>query len=180
MASLVEHCRAMARNNLWSNHRLHKACAQLTTQDYYRDRGAFFRSIHGTLNHILLVDRYYVATVAGEHAESDRLERELYSDLPSLSAAQAVADRQLVALCEALTSERLDVVARWSNSDGDACRDPIHVVLAHLFVHQIHHRGQVHNMLSGTRVKPPQLDEYFLTHDAPLREAELGELSIAR
>jgi len=50
MASLVEHLRAMARNNLWSNHRLHKACAQLTSQDYFRDRRAFFRSIHGTLN----------------------------------------------------------------------------------------------------------------------------------
>ena len=180
MPSLVEHCRAMARNNLWSNHRLHKACAQLTPEDYYRDRGAFFRTIHGTLNHILLVDRYYVAAIAGEHAESDRLDRELYSDLPSLSAAQAVADRQLVALCEALTPERLEVAARWANSDGDACGDPIHVVLAHLFVHQIHHRGQVHNMLSGTGVKPPQLDEYFLTHDAPLREADLGELGIAR
>lgn len=180
MASLVEHFRVMARNNLWSNHRLHKACARLATQEYFQDRGAFFRSIHGTLNHILLVDRYYVAVVAGEHAESGRLDRELYSDRPSLTAAQAVADRRLVALCEALTPERLEVVTRWTDSDGDTCQDPIHIVLAHLFVHQIHHRGQVHNMLSSTPVKPPQLDEYLLSHDAPLREADLGELGIGR
>ena len=180
MPSLVQHFRAMAHNSLWSNHRLHRACAQLPTHEYFRDRGAFFRSIHGTLNHILLVDRYYVGAVAGQHVESGRLDRELYSDLPSLTAAQVVADRQLVALCESLTPESLEVVARWTDSDGHTCKDPIHVVLAHLFVHQIHHRGQVHNMLSGTAVKPPQLDEYLLSHDAPLREADLRELGIGR
>ena len=180
MPSLVEHFRAMARNNLWSNHRLYKACAQLAPQDYFRDRGAFFRSIHGTLNHILLVDRYYVAAVTGEHAESGRLDHELYSDLPSLSAAQGITDRQLVALCDALTPEHLEVITRWTDSEGDACGDPVHVVLTHLIVHQIHHRGQVHNMLSGTGVKPPQLDEYFLSRDAPLREGDLREVGIGR
>src|SRR5918992_804589 len=109
MPSLVQHFRTMAHNSLWSNHRLHRACAQLPTHEYLRERGAFFRSIHGTLNHILLVDRYYVAAVAGQHAESGRPDLELYSDLPSLTAAQVVADRQLVALCESLTLEGLEV-----------------------------------------------------------------------
>jgi uncharacterized damage-inducible protein DinB len=118
--------------------------------------------------------------VAGQRAESGRLDRELYSDLPSLTTAQVVADRQLVALCESLTPERLEVVAHWTDSDGHICNDPIHVVLTHLFVHQIHHRGQVHNMLSGAGAKPPQLDEYFLSHDAPLRETDLRELRLGR
>ena len=180
MCALVEHFRAMARNNLWSNSRLHKTCAQLSPQDYVADRGAFFRSIHGTLNHILLVDRYYTATIAGGHAESGRLDRELYPDLPSLTAAQAQADRELLAICDRLTPPDLEVIARWADSDGNICEDPIHIVLSHLFIHQIHHRGQVHNMLSGLRLKPPQLDEYFLSHDAHLRESELRELGIAR
>ena len=102
------------------------------------------------------------------------------ADLPSLTAAQVIADRQLVAFCEAQTPESLDVVARWTDSNGDTCTDPIHVVLAHLFVHQIHHRGHVHNTLSGTGVKPPQLDEYLLSRDAPLREGDLRELRIGR
>lgn len=178
MPGLVQHFRAMAHNNRWSNHRLRKACAQLPAEEYFRDRGAFFRSIHGTLNHILLVDRYYIAAVSRQHIESGRLDRELYSDLPSLTAAQVVADRHLVALCESLTPESLEIVARWTDSDGHICQDPIHIVLAHLFIHQIHHRGQVHNMLSGASVKPPQLDEYLLSHDAPRREADLRELGI--
>ena len=180
MGALVGHFRAMARNNLWSNSRLHKACAQLLPHDYFADRGAFFRSIHGTLNHILLVDRYYAAAITGSHAESGGLDRELYPDLPSLTAAQAQADRELLAICDRLTAPDIQVVARWTDSGGDICEDPIHIVLSHVFVHQIHHRGQVHNMLSGLRFKPPQLDEYFLSHDAPLREIELHELGIAR
>ena|SRR5215813_8141204 len=178
MVSLVEHFRAMARNNLWSNYRLHKACAQLPTKEYFADRGAFFRSIHGTLNHILLVDRYYAAAIASAHVESGPLDRELYSDLPSLTAAQLEADRHLVTLCEGLASRDLEAIARWTDSHGDTCQDQVSVVLTHLFVHQIHHRGQVHNILSALSRQPPQLDEYFLSHDAPLREADLRELGI--
>jgi uncharacterized damage-inducible protein DinB len=178
MVGLVEHFRAMARNNLWSNYRVHKACAQLSAEDYFADRGAFFRSVHGTLNHILLVDRYYTAAIESGHAESGPLDRLLYADLPSLTTAQVEADRHLLALCEGLTPQHLEVVARWTDSNGDTCQDPISIVLTHLFIHQIHHRGQVHNMLSALRHEPPQLDEYFLSHDAPLRETELRELGI--
>ena len=60
--------------------------------------------------------------------------------------------------------------ARYEETIGD--------LLSHLFVHQIHHRGQVHAMLAGTAVKPPQLDEFFLEQDAPLREQELREISL--
>jgi len=51
-------------------------------------------------------------------------------------------------------------------------------VLAHLFTHQIHHRGQVHDMLSATSVAPPQLDEFFLRSDRALRETELKTLNL--
>ncbi|WP_446720573.1 DinB family protein [Mesorhizobium sp. L-2-11] len=51
-------------------------------------------------------------------------------------------------------------------------------LLAHLFIHDIHHRGQVHAMLSGTSVKPPQLDEFFLDYDLKLREAEVERLDL--
>jgi uncharacterized damage-inducible protein DinB len=55
---------------------------------------------------------------------------------------------------------------------------PVAAVLEHLFQHQIHHRGQAHAMLSGTRVKPPQLDEFFLAQDEPLRRHELLALAL--
>jgi len=176
--TLADHFRAMARNNLWSNYRLHQTCAALAPEEYSGERRAFFRSIHGALNHILLVDRYYLAMIAGEHAESGRLDREIHSDLPSLTVAQAAADRRLMALCDAFTPKRLARIVRWTDSDGGGCEDPVHVVLAHLFVHQIHHRGQVHDMLSQTPVAPPQLDEYFLSYDAPRRAADLEALAL--
>ncbi|MND04588.1 DinB family protein [compost metagenome] len=66
---------------------------------------------------------------------------------------------------------------RW---DGSRPRERIVDVLQHLFVHQTHHRGQVHAMLVGTTAAPPQLDEYFLAMDAPLRDADRAALAAIR
>lgn len=178
MPTLQDHFRAMARNNLWSNYRLHTACAQLPEAEYHRDRGAFFGSIHRTLNHILLIDRYYVAALVGGLPDARQLDRELYPDLTQLTHAQEACDRGLIKYCDALKADGLDTVAHWTDTDGDSCADPVHVILAHLFLHQIHHRGQVHDMLSGAGIKPPQLDEFLLSHDAPLREHEVRALRL--
>lgn len=179
MSGLTTHFRLMARNNLWSNHRLHNACAQLSDAEYFQDRRAFFRSIHGTLNHILLIDGHYLARLAGDRVERAHLDHELFSDLRSLSHAQARSDWQLIRFCDGVTPERLDAVARWTDTDGSNYSDPVHIVLTHVFMHQIHHRGQVHHMISTAGVSPPQLDEFFLGQDAPLRDAEVKELGIA-
>jgi uncharacterized damage-inducible protein DinB len=168
----------MARNNLWSNYRLHRACTYLSEVEYYRDRGAFFGSIHGTLNHILLIDRYYLAALMGQLPDAGQLDRELFARLPQLTCAQEEHDRKLIRYCDALTADGLDTVARWTDTDGDSCADPVHVVLAHLFLHQIHHRGQVHDLLSSAGTKPPQLDEFLLSHDAPQRRDELRMLRL--
>jgi uncharacterized damage-inducible protein DinB len=61
---------------------------------------------------------------------------------------------------------------------GRKVRERLADVLPHLFLHQVHHRGQVHAMLSGTPVAPPQLDEYFLGQDSELRAAELRRLGL--
>ncbi len=179
MGSLEQHFRGMARNNLWSNHRLHRACAALPEAEYFRDRRGFFRSIHGTLNHILYVDQRYLKQLAGETVESGGLDRELWADLGALTREQQATDRRLIALADGLTPEELAAVVRWRYTDGRAAADPVHVVLAHLFVHQIHHRGQVHAMLSQAGAAPPQLDEFFLSQDAALRAEELRDLGLA-
>jgi uncharacterized damage-inducible protein DinB len=168
----------MAHNNLWSNHRLHGACGRLPLEEYFRDRGAFFRSIHGTLNHILLVDRYYLAALRGERPQARPHDYELYRERADLTKWQEANDRELIAYCDVLTPQSVSSTCRWTDSDGDTCEDPVHGVLAHLFLHQIHHRGQVHNMLSTAGTRPPQLDEFFPSRDAPLRERELRELGL--
>jgi uncharacterized damage-inducible protein DinB len=173
------HCRSMARNNLWSNHRLHRASAQLSPEACAEQRGAFFGSILGTLNHILLVDRWYLGRLTGTHSEPmpahDTL---LYAELEPLTAAQLESDRALIAFCDALDPEGLEHAVEWTDAEGGPCSDPVHVVLAHLFLHQIHHRGQVHQMLCTTNVPAPQLDEFLLSGDAALREAEVDALDL--
>lgn len=176
--SLVEHFRAMARNNAWSNHRLYRACAALSEQDYRAKRVSFFPSLHQTLLHIVEIDWLYLDQL--EAVETDRLDSDY--DLPvksfaELQEAQRLMDRRLIAYCDRLTPAILAgrVVIRRSDGPRD---DTAEAVLSHLFVHQIHHRGQAHAMLSGTAVPPPQLDEYFLREDAPKRDAELRVLEL--
>ena len=82
-------------------------------------------------------------------------------------------DRRLIAYCARLTPAILAEPVVLRRSDGSRPTDPAAAVLAHLFVHQIHHRGQVHAMLAGTRMAPPQLDEFFLAEDAAKRAPDL-------
>lgn len=178
MAELVEYFRTMSRNNLWSNHRLHQACARLSPAVYFRDCSAFFQSIHGTLNHILVVDHFYLAVLRGEAPTGSRLDEQRCNDLRTLVATQSTSDRALLAFCDSLTDESLRLAVRWTDTKGLTCADPMHVVLAHLFLHQIHHRGQVHSMLSIAGGRPPQLDEFLLSCDAPLRDAEVRALGL--
>ena len=180
MSTLQTHVRSMARNNLWSNHRLHQACARLSPAECAEQRGAFFGSILGTLNHILLVDRWYLGLLTGRPSRPLPHDTMLHAELRPLTRAQLESDRGLMELCDSLDPERLARAVEWANGEGRRCSDPAHVVLAHLFLHQIHHRGQVHQMLCTTRVPAPQLDEFLLSGDAALREAEVDELGLER
>ena len=180
MPDLCAHFALLARNNLWSNHRLHAACAQLSGGEYRKPRrAAFFGSIHGTLNHILLVDQYYLDRFAGRVEEHFDYDTELAPDLPGLTAAQETADRELLKLVQSLTETGLEAPVTLTGYDDKPIQDPLRAVLLHLFLHQVHHRGQVHALLKETPVEPPQLDEFFLSQDLARREAELKALGLA-
>lgn len=175
--ALRDHFVHMARNNAWSNARLYGACRQLDAAALAAPRTSFFPSILATLQHLWIVDEFYVDGLeragrgAGVWLDDGKL-----TDVESLWRAQAALDRRLHAVCErAATDADLEAPVALERPDGpkiDRARD----ILAHLFVHQIHHRGQVHAMLSGTQVSPPQLDEYFLAGERPLAEQELAEV----
>jgi uncharacterized damage-inducible protein DinB len=179
--TLVQHFRAMARNNAWANHRLQEACARLDDPALRARRTSFFPSILLTLNHILLVDWYYLDALDNQGQRW----RELYalSEDPCASFAelrreQAAADRRLLAYCDGLDTGALEAVVVLNRPGGVQYPERVADVLAHLFQHDMHHRGQVHAMLAGTSVPPPQLDEFFLAQDAPLRAAELETLGL--
>lgn len=175
-ASLVQTFRGFAYNNAWANHRLLLACANLTQDEFEAERTGFFPSLQRTLNHIYVIDLFYIDALEGGWVGPKAWENEVpYPSPAELVAAQAAMDRRLTAVCDALTPAQLDEVVRVNRVTcvQTERRDRL---LMHLFQHQIHHRGQAHAMLSGSSVSPPQLDEFFSVGEAPLRAAEFRVL----
>jgi uncharacterized damage-inducible protein DinB len=176
MDALLQHLRTLARANRLANHRLHAACLQLTDAEFKAERTSFFPSLWATLNHTLIVDWYYTAAL---YAEAD-MRRAFVSETPfdrmtDLAHAQVASDERLIAWCDAADAAALDAEVAMDRKSF-VQRDRARHVLMHLFTHQIHHRGQAHAMLSGTRVKPPQLDEFVMPSEAHYRVDDLAAL----
>jgi uncharacterized damage-inducible protein DinB len=172
--------RGLARSNAWANHRLANACARLSPEALHHERTSFFPTIMMTLNHIVIVDWYYVDAFLkeGRGRAVFAKEEHTFEDLPPLVAAQRAVDKKLIAYVEGMNSDT-DLDAEVSMERRDHVqKERAGDVLLHLFEHQIHHRGQVHAMLAGTDVAPPQLDEFFMREELPLREKELLELGL--
>jgi len=169
---------ASARNNAWANYRLYRACAALRPAEVSQARVSFFPSILETLAHILLVDGYYLAMLQREgEGAFERDQAKLVSlGFAALKAAQQDFDRRLIEFCDALTGPDLDREVVLLRGGGQRFCETAAAVLLHLFEHDIHHRGQVHAMLAGSSVAPPQLDEFFLESDAPLRRDDFAAL----
>jgi uncharacterized damage-inducible protein DinB len=173
--------RAMAHNNLWANHRLLAACGGLSHAELVAPRTGFFPSLRATLNHILVVDRFYVDAMEGGTLGPAAWENpEPCETLDELRQAQMHVDRRLIAVVDGLDDpdlecpalERIVAVHRGTRIQHER----MDRLLLHLFQHQIHHRGQAHCMLSGTSVAPPQLDEFFSAGEASLRAEEFAAL----
>lgn len=177
--TLIDHFRRMARNNLWSNDRLYRAVLALGPREFEAERTGFFPSIGETLNHILAVDLLYLDFLEegalGAAAYDDFVP---FADANALDDAQAATDRRLLSFCETIEASALDRRVMTDRREDGMIPERIGDLLAHLFIHQIHHRGQVHAMLSGTSVKPPQLDEFFLDYDLKLRRGEVERLGL--
>ena len=125
----------------------------------------------------LLRSRAAVADAAGSTTTAALADRGRVLT-PALSAEQHAVDRRLVALCATLTDADLDRIIAVPRRTGIQ-EETVTRLLAHLFQHQIHHRGQVHAMLAGTPVAPPQLDEFFCANEAHLRADELAEIGLS-
>ncbi len=171
--------RAMAHNNAWANHRLLAACAGLSAAEFAAPRTGFFPSLRATLNHILIVDHFYVdALEGGTLGPAAWAVREPCATVLALHDAQAAVDRRLIAVVEGLDEAGYAGIVSVHRT-GRIQRERMDRLLLHLFQHQTHHRGQAHAMLSGTSVAPPQLDEFFSEAEAPLRAGEFATLGFS-
>ena len=158
----LRHFRKLAQSNRLASLRLLNACKQLGPGEFEAARTGFFPSIKATLNHNLTIDWFYVdALEGGSLGPAAWNPPEPFDAIGPLADAQIAVDERLLAFCRNLTPARLDGETRVHRTKHVqvARTDDI---LAHLFLHQVHHRGQVHAMLAGTSIKPPQLDEFIL------------------
>ncbi len=162
--------------NRLANHRLHSACAGLSAEDYAAPRVRFFPSIRAKLNHILLVDRFYINALEGNRLDLAALDdAQALTMLEALVAAQMQSDARLLALVEGLTPDGLSRIVAVDHG-GRQQHDRADDLMSHLFQHQTHHRGQVHAMMSSTTIAPPQLDEFIVGDDAAARAADMAAL----
>lgn len=173
---LAGHLSIQAHANRLANHRLHGAMASLGADEFHAPRTSFFPSLAATLNHLLAVDLYYIGALHGD-AGIVQAYRDFQpaGTVAELAARQVVSDQRLIDFCLSLTPE--GCAAEVALDRGDHVqRDGVGHVLAHLFMHQTHHRGQAHAMLAGTAIAPPQLDEFLMPSEAHLRVAEMQAL----
>ena len=178
MTQLNSLFKQLAHNNHWSNARLYAACRQLSDEQFNAERASYFGSIQATLNHILIVDSLYLQRLKGEpqHSETDDEDE---TQLENLARKQFDVDQSLIRYIEAQNGQSLQSQVTFVRDNGESYTETVMDVLTHVFIHQVHHRGQVHDMLSQTGVTPPQLDEFFLKGDLKLREKELNDLNLS-
>ena len=139
----------MAEYNRWMNEKLYVACARLPDEERKRDRGAFFKSIHGTLNHLLLGDRWWLGRFNGKTYETTAMGVDLYADFAELRAARADMDREITEWAAGVTAVWLNEPMTWTSKVyGFTQTQPRWVLVTQMFNHQTHHRGQVTTLLS--------------------------------
>jgi uncharacterized damage-inducible protein DinB len=175
-ADLVQTYRAFACNNAWANHRLLTACATLDRAEFEAARTGFFPSLQATLNHIYVIDLFYVDALEGGWLGPKAWRNPVpYQAIAELIPAQAAMDRRLIAVCDALTPARLDDIVK-INRDTKVQSERRDRLLMHLFQHDIHHRGQAPARLSATRDTPPLWEVLCAPGEAPLRADEFKQL----
>lgn len=155
----ADHYRMFARYNAWANGRLYDAAAQLPADQYRADRGAFFKSVHGTLNHLLVTDRIWMQRFTGEGEAPNRLDAILFETFDELRAAREAEDQRILRFVEGLDDRRIAGTIKYRRvSSPDEFEQQLAPALAHWFNHQTHHRGQVHALLTGLAGRAPELD----------------------
>jgi uncharacterized damage-inducible protein DinB len=161
----VGYVQRMARYNRWQNENLYGVADTLSDADRRRERGAFFGSIHATLNHLLWGDRIWMSRLAGLPKPDAGIPQSvsLYADWNELKRERAALDAVIVDWADRVDAAALDgELTYFSGAINAQVSKPRWVLVTHMFNHQTHHRGQVHCMLTQAGGKPSDTDLPFL------------------
>lgn len=148
----------MAHYNAWANRRLFDMATKVSHEAYSRDVGAYFKSLHGTLNHLLTTDRIWFRRLTGVGDHPATLDAILCDTLIDLASARGREDRRIIEFVDGLSDEQLWDYLTYHTLNGTQQRQRRVDILAHLFNHQTHHRGQAHGILSILGANPLPLD----------------------
>jgi len=158
---LKAHFAMFARYNAWANRRLYDSAAKLSDADYRAERGAFFGSVHRTLNHLLVGDRIWMHRFTQEGPTYTKLDEAPCADLATLRGEREAEDKRIIGYIDGLDDEKLATVFSYRTiaSPMDITQ-PLAPALSHFFNHQTHHRGQVHGLMTALagRDAAPSLD----------------------
>lgn len=173
--AFLQNYRWLARYNAWFNERLYDACEQLPDARRREDRGAFFGSVHGTLNHLLWADKLWLQRFAAQDTPfpalepallalppGARYETVLHEDWAALRQDRRALDAAIQAWTEAMPADWPARSMAYANTKGVARRHPAWQALTHFFNHQAHHRGQVTTLLAQAGIDPGITDAIAL------------------
>jgi uncharacterized damage-inducible protein DinB len=153
------HFTALARYNVWATQRLLDAIAPLSDTDYRRDVGLFFKSIHGTLNHLLVGEHLiWFRRFAEGVSPKDSLDREAEADRQRLATALLDGAARWEPLIQSWPAERFDGQLSYTTMSGTPANLPFAATLGHVFNHGTHHRGQITAALTALGQPGPDLD----------------------
>lgn len=163
----TDYCKRFARYNRWQNQTVYAAAATLPDGSRKRNMGAFFKSIHGTLNHLMVADWLWMSRFDGEPVAVTALNQELYDDFDELSRHRSNTDDRIDRFIGTLTNERLADTLTYRRMSGNQAEmtKPLDAALVHFFNHQTHHRGQVTTLLMQCGIDPGVTDLLALPAD---------------
>ncbi len=168
---MKQHFRMFAAYNAWANARLYEAAAELSEEEFGRDVGAFFRSMRGTLNHVLVADRIWMKRFTGEGEAPASLDTILHAALEALRLSRRAEDARILSWIDSLGEKELAGRFTYMTvTDMRTVSQRLAPALAHFFNHQTHHRGHAHMILSILGKAPPPLDLIYFQRTDEGRE----------
>ncbi|MET1415828.1 DinB family protein [Roseibium sp. HPY-6] len=139
----------MAKYNAWMTEKAYVAAGKMSDEDRKADQGAFFKSVHSTLNHILFADRVWMSRFSETSYATNGMGVDIYDAFPELRSAHLEMSRDILAFADQLTPDWLDQNMTWTRStDGVSRQRPRWLLVLHMFNHQTHHRGQLSTLLT--------------------------------
>jgi len=166
----------MAKYNHWMNKKICLSSAQIDDAELLQDRGAFFQSVLGTLNHILVADILWLKRYATHPKnfsslayvrnleQPSALDKILFSDLESLKTERDRLDLLIIDFTKELNEPDFDSVLDYTDTEGNSHQNQLGMLIQHLFNHQTHHRGQVTTLLNQIGIDVGATDLPVLVH----------------